>query len=308
MKLRKLAQIGLLNTLLAAGVALSPDAASALGSDTCAGAVDITSLPFSDTSSTATFTVAGTDPTSCTGSQNFRTFWYKFIPVATGVYTIDTFFSNQDTYLRVYKTTTASCNSLPSVYSCDNNSGQYYGGYSYDAVVGIWAELGDAYLIQVSTIGNFTTDVNLRVNKGHETGIAPIKNLKLTIPAGATSVTKTIKAKVYNADADEPSGHGVVVGASDDSFGGCSIATVTTPDFSSDPGVQNPVTLAGGKSGKVALNITINAADVSTPNPKSPGRCRLYLDVYGEDLAGFEYNGDDNETWVLIDVLDQNDF
>jgi hypothetical protein len=133
----------------------------------------------------------------------------------------------------------------------------------------------------------------------HETTIASVNPVTLTIPRLQTSTSKNVTVKVGNADANEPAGHAISGVAAD---GTCPANTVGAVDLGNGPG--NAVTVVGGakKGGKMVVTA---ASTVSTPNKLSPQRCVATVSAVGP-------NGDsdptNNTSQLVIDVIDRNDF
>src|SRR5262249_58142468 len=97
---------------------------------------------------------------------------------------------------------------------------------------------------------------------------------KISIPLGVTSVTKKIKIKVRNADIlpiPETPGHVTQLLASN---GDCPAGTVSTPDFNTAvAGAQDFVQLAGGRTKKGLVTLTISSAAFNNFNRPPPKRC-----------------------------------
>jgi len=68
--------------------------------DDCENAIEITSLPFTDTCDTTTATNPSTDPTDCDG-EHPRSVWYRFTPVQSNLYIFSLCGSNYDTMLGI---------------------------------------------------------------------------------------------------------------------------------------------------------------------------------------------------------------
>jgi Tol biopolymer transport system component len=144
----------------------------------------------------------------------------------------------------------------------------------------------------------------------HEDSVVlPPSPLTVTIPAGKSSVTATLKVSVRNGDVrPKPAspGHLIQLAVSD---GTCPTGTVAgLPDFvPKTPGAQTSILLKGGasKTAKVPLSITSSA--FATVNRRAPFRCALSASV---TAAGGGDNLDptlaNNSVPVEVNVIDHN--
>jgi hypothetical protein len=135
----------------------------------------------------------------------------------------------------------------------------------------------------------------------HESVIATLKPLAVSIKKGLTETVKVVKPVVVNADLAEAA-HAITVTATD---GTCPAGTVGVVDY--DPnmgGSQNTVTVAGGKSAKGTLAITVASAGFTTTSKKSPGRCTAVLTATGPPG---DTDPSNNTTNLVIEVIDNND-
>ena len=288
-------------TLAIAAVAAVPRQSQAAGSDACAGAVAVSTVPYTDTTDNTAFTTAGTDPLACTGNQEFNTYWYVFTPAEDGLYSVDTFGSGYDTVLAVYKGGTSSCATLLSTdrVACGDN---FVGGESLTAFSGLE---GQQYLIEVmSKVGGGGAATKLNIGYAPESLLFPIKPLKMKIKAGESAATKSIKVKVKNpgneAHVIEMNAFEIVVlGPS------CNLA-FGTPDFDKDmPGSQDTVMVDAGKKASATVQVSVNAADVNSIGGK-PVRCMAYVILGG--ATPFPEVNYQNDNYVFpVDILDMND-
>jgi len=90
------------------------------GNDDIVSPVVISSLPYSNSQSTASATTAGSDPVfACVTGQKYNSVWYRYTPSVSQSLTIDTFTSSYDTVLAVW---TGSSGSLVSGACNDDTS------------------------------------------------------------------------------------------------------------------------------------------------------------------------------------------
>ncbi len=140
----------------------------------------------------------------------------------------------------------------------------------------------------------------------HESLIASIAPVKLSLAHGATQRLRNVKPAVVNADilpTVETLPDGIAVGASD---GDCPSGTVGIADF--DPnqaGSQTTAQVTGGKRKAGILPLTINAAAFVGHSKRSPARCTAVLSVSG---PGGDTDSSNNTTRLVIEVDDQNDY
>jgi len=140
----------------------------------------------------------------------------------------------------------------------------------------------------------------------HESFTVSAKPLKVKISSDSLDKTKKIKPAVGNADiapaADADDAISVVVDAS-----GCPGPPVVTLDMDSDTvGNQSIKLVDGGKTGKGTLLLSVAAADVHTPNSKSPHRCTATITATGPSDP--DPDTTNNTTSLVIDILDLNDY
>lgn len=125
---------------------------------------------------------------------------------------------------------------------------------------------------------------------------------KIEIFTGQTAKTDIVRVVVMNADADEVPGDTITLTADD---GDCPAGTVGVPDFDADtPGTQNSVVVAGQKSARGSLTVSVNAADFYSANRRALGRCTASLTASG---PGGDSDPSNNTTRLQINVFDRND-
>ena len=108
---------------------------------------------------------------------------------------------------------------------------------------------------------------------GHDSVVAPLKPLTLTLGSGATELLKAIKVSVRNADSEDADpGHEIRLDVSDD----CPAGTVGAVDFDPDtPGAQSSVTIAGGKKAGVKVPLRLTRGAFTSHSRKAPLRCHV---------------------------------
>jgi hypothetical protein len=107
----------------------------------------ISASPYTKTQDTSYATTAGDDPgfTCLSGSQRYRTVWYRFTPALNGTLTVDTAGSNYDTVLAIW---TGSRGSLNSV-GCNDD----YQPPNRSSRLEISVTAGTAYHIEIASYG-----------------------------------------------------------------------------------------------------------------------------------------------------------
>jgi hypothetical protein len=137
----------------------------------------------------------------------------------------------------------------------------------------------------------------------HETTIASLNPLALTITLGQASKAKTVRPKVGNADANEVPGDLINAVAAD---GTCPHGTVGSVVLSSASNPTSSATVAGGASKIGTLPVTAMST-VSTPNHLAPQRCVATVSAMGPSNNA-DPSPRNNTTQLVIDILDRNDF
>ena len=137
----------------------------------------------------------------------------------------------------------------------------------------------------------------------HQSQVISAAATRLKIGSGAVSATKLVKVKVGNGDTLDAAGHGITLVAFD---GDCPPGTVGAVDFEgSTPGAQSLVAVPATGTRTGVLTVTVQAADVVSPNKKSPARCTAQLRAIGP-AGDLDASNDDSN--LVIDIVDQNDF
>ncbi len=163
-----------------------------------------------------------------------------------------------------------------------------------------------------ATNNSITVDLNIldktdvpEQSLTHETVTQSLPPLVLKIGAGGFGKTKIVKVKTTNADVLpilEFPGHDITV----NNPILCGWLTAGTIDFDpSTPGGDNPITVKGGATKPALLPITVQAADVHTPNQRAPLRCTV--DIKSVSPTDPDPIPSNNITKFTIDVLDKND-
>jgi len=126
---------------------------------------------------------------------------------------------------------------------------------------------------------------------------------KIKINDGAPSGSRVLRPTLINADAGEISGHMIDLGLAG---GNCPPGVVGAADFdATTPGSQSAVSVPGSGRIRGTLPLAVTSADFFSPSEKSPQRCTAILGATGP--AG-DTEVSNNTTWLVIDVVDRNDF
>lgn len=133
----------------------------------------------------------------------------------------------------------------------------------------------------------------------HETTLATMRAVNVTISAGLPSATKQVKPALGNADEGESPGDVVSAIAAD---GTCPAGTVGAIDHDGSLGLWT--TVKGGGKAKTMLPLQLQSADLYAPNKLSPYRCVATVTVTG---PGPDTVSSNNTVQLVIDVLDKND-
>ena len=134
----------------------------------------------------------------------------------------------------------------------------------------------------------------------HDVVVAAVKPLNVSIPAGATVVTKNLSVKVTNADPKGTVGTNAQLSVTN----GCPAAvTVGAPTFGGVPGLVF-LKPAQSKAAKVPVSIASDA--FTTINHVAAGRCTLTFSV-ASSPASIDANPSNNSVTAEINVTDKND-
>jgi hypothetical protein len=122
-----------------------PPSNTGLANETCDGATEIASTPYSEITATslAAAEAAGPAP-SCGNRSRGKSVWYRFTAPASGTLTANTYGSNYDTILAAY---TGSCSGLSQV-ACNDDSGSVQSRVSFAVSAGV------TYYFQVTAYRN----------------------------------------------------------------------------------------------------------------------------------------------------------
>jgi hypothetical protein len=283
---------------------LSLSAVPTPSNDSCAAAVTIGALPYSDTTDTRGATTDGSDPVqSCTGSQGTKSVWYKYAAPSDGVITVN---GNFAASIRSPSSTvvayTGTCGDLTEVRVAGGVLCVTYvnsaNGYP------ILTHAGETFLFEVTDAygdggGLLTFDVDV----GHDTIVKSLVPKTITIPAGQSSVTKKVPLLVTNGDATAPPGGRAVAITS---VNGCgAIGADFDPKTAGD---QTTLMLGAGKSAKAIITLQLSKDDYISPNKKSPDRCTLSVCADSPPGPYGEGTPSNNCTSTDINILDENDF
>lgn len=113
--------LAILGLVFAAAANASPAYAAAPGNDLIANAIRITTASYSGiVSGVSTATISGTDPViTCGSNQHKNSVWYTFVPANSGEVQINTFGSQYNTVLAVFKGAPSALEEL----GCNDNAG-----------------------------------------------------------------------------------------------------------------------------------------------------------------------------------------
>jgi photosystem II stability/assembly factor-like uncharacterized protein len=138
----------------------------------------------------------------------------------------------------------------------------------------------------------------------HDTVVLPVAPVAITIPFGKTSVTKTLRVPVRNADASETAGHPVSLSVDDSDCGG---NVAAQPNFNPRtlPPASTTVVL-GGKTKTATVLLTVSSA-AFTGYPKAPQRCTLVFTATAEVSPSYDPQPSNNVVPVELNVINKND-
>jgi len=136
------------------------------------------------------------------------------------------------------------------------------------------------------------------------------KPVKVTIPKGSATGTKTVKLKVYNVEfgATAPAGRAFKLTSTN---GSCPGGTVTQLDADAfTVGLQATGTVFLNSSTKGTFVVTAHLEDVTSTGTKAPFRCTFNVSVVALDTApdvDDAANPENNTTAVDLEITDKND-
>ncbi len=139
----------------------------------------------------------------------------------------------------------------------------------------------------------------------HDSVVASVSPINITIPSGATSISKKVKVGVLNGDllpVPASPGHTIRLSATTT----CAGATLTTPDFDPAPGEQDTIQLAGGKKKAATLLLTVPSS-ITSLNKKAPARCSVTFTAQDNAGAGADPAPSNNTYTVDVNIVDRND-
>ncbi|MBI4907922.1 MAG: hypothetical protein HY820_30130 [Acidobacteria bacterium] len=132
----------LMLNVLATGIAVPNDEIST--------AVAIPSLPYTIQQDITRATASATDPGhSCESNfKGLRTVWFRVVPTFTGTLNVNTYGSEYDTVLSVYRTNVSQANEV----ACSDDAN----GATYSSAAAVSVTAGQTYYIEVSEYDDFT--------------------------------------------------------------------------------------------------------------------------------------------------------
>ena len=143
----------------------------------------------------------------------------------------------------------------------------------------------------------------------HDSVVAPLRAMNITIANGRTSATAKVRVKVTNADVlpfPETPGHTTRLVVND---GNCPAGTIVgLPDFDdSTPGDQDTVQLAGGKSKSASVRLNIDSAAFAGLHQPMPMRCTLIFGtVIAQPAGSLDPTSANNLALLELNVVDRN--
>jgi len=139
----------------------------------------------------------------------------------------------------------------------------------------------------------------------HDAVVLSLKPVTLTIPAGATQVTKKVRVKLRNGDAAPGSQELQLTATTAD----CPASVILAPpDFDAQTaGIQSSVTLASGKSKTGSVLLQPSAADFATFNAKAPARCTVVFTATVSVMGNADPTPANAVTVLDLNVIDKND-
>jgi hypothetical protein len=140
----------------------------------------------------------------------------------------------------------------------------------------------------------------------HESFVVSAKAAKINIRAGKPNGSKKTRVAVGNADILPAADVDDLISLTAD-VSGCPGPPTVAIDFDRKTvGEQTNALVDGGKTAKAIVELTFDASEVNTTNPKSPHRCTAVLTATGPDGPG-DPDTTNNDTKLVIDIIDKND-
>jgi hypothetical protein len=134
--------------------------------------------------------------------------------------------------------------------------------------------------------------------------VAPLRPKTVTIAAGKTSVTQTLRVNVINADLAEVAGHTVQLTVSSTD---CPVGLAGTPDFGKAAvGSPNHATIPGGKFKTAKVPLTFTSGAFTTFNHVAPTRCTLSFTATTL-VASNDPTPQNAVASIELNVIDKND-
>ena len=163
------------------------DTCPSIANDDIANAIQIGSLPYSNTQNTIGATLESGEPGYSCGWDNAASVWYRFTPSTTGIYSIDTHASDYDTVLHVFEESTLT----PS--GCNDDDSEIDG---FQSKLSFSASAGQSYLIGVSHYGGGSGG-NLELNLAQVS--CPSGSLCMTVVSGDGSTATYPRVQVLDS-------------------------------------------------------------------------------------------------------------
>ncbi len=137
----------------------------------------------------------------------------------------------------------------------------------------------------------------------HQVVMDSMGPVSVKLANGQTRATRTVRARIGNADRGEMAGHTSSIRVSD---GDCPAGTVGTPNFELGRGRPRTfTTVKGGSRARAIVPLTINAGAFTSRSAGSPARCSALLTVTG---PGGDTDATNDSMKLVVDVTDANDF
>jgi cytochrome c peroxidase len=158
----------------------------------------------------------------------------------------------------------------------------------------------------VAFLEAISVDPTLPLTVSRDSVVLPVRPLNVTLPSGSSSVRRTVRVTVRNADVPAlgvSAAHTIQLTVTND----CPPNTVGTPDFSaSTPGAQDSVLVADGQTKTAIVPITIAAGAFTNVNARSPHRCTLSFSantILIDDVV--DPTPDNNTVTMELNVIDK---
>jgi hypothetical protein len=146
--------------------------------------------------------------------------------------------------------------------------------------------------------------------EGADLRISAVKPVKITIPAGRSSASKTIRLTINNVEfgPTAPIARAYKITTTSGSCGGGVVTQVDADDET--PGLQATATVPLGGHMKASLVATMKLQNITTVASNNPFRCTFNATVVALDTAPDADDADNvenNTTTIDLEVTDHND-